>query len=98
MKLKTDGSSRTIAPMSWAKVVAATAAAAFVSLVLAACSSSAGSDTGDGLSGTVSTNGSTSMEQVVGCLAEAFMGENPGVTVTYDATGSGTGIELMVTV
>ena len=45
------------------------------------------------LSGTVSTNGSTSMEKVIGSVSEAFMGENPDVTITYDATGSGTGIE-----
>ena len=46
-----------------------------------------------GLSGSVSTNGSTSMEKVIGVLSEQFMFDNPNVTVTYDATGSGTGIE-----
>ena len=45
------------------------------------------------LSGSVSTNGSTSMEKVIGVLSEQFMADNGGVTVTYDATGSGTGIE-----
>jgi len=45
------------------------------------------------LSGSVSTNGSTSMEKVIGVLSEQFMTDNSGVTVTYDATGSGTGIE-----
>ena len=45
------------------------------------------------LSGSVSTNGSTSMESVIGALGEQFMTDNQGVTVTYDATGSGTGIE-----
>ena len=45
------------------------------------------------LSGSVSTNGSTSMEKVIGALSEQFMADNPGVTITYDATGSGTGIE-----
>lgn len=45
------------------------------------------------LSGSVSTNGSTSMESVIGVLSEQFMADNPNVTVTYDATGSGTGIE-----
>lgn len=45
------------------------------------------------LSGSVSTNGSTSMEKVIGILSEQFMTENPGVSVTYDPTGSGTGIE-----
>ena len=33
------------------------------------------------------------MEKVIGTLSEAFMGDNSGVTITYDATGSGTGIE-----
>ena len=45
------------------------------------------------LSGAVATNGSTSMEKVVGVLGEQFMADNSGVSVTYDATGSGAGIE-----
>ena len=49
------------------------------------------------LSGSVSTNGSTSMEKVVGILSEQFMLDNPGVSVTYDPTGSGTGIETVRT-
>ena len=44
------------------------------------------------LSGTVSTNGSTSMEKVIAALSEAFMAKYPDVVVTYDATGSGAGI------
>lgn len=45
------------------------------------------------LSGSVSTNGSTSMEKVIGILSEQFMIDNPGVTISYDPTGSGTGVE-----
>lgn len=45
------------------------------------------------LSGTVATNGSTSMEKVVGALKEQFTNDHPDVSVSYDATGSGTGIE-----
>ena len=45
------------------------------------------------LSGSASTNGSTSMEKVIGALSEQFMADNSGVTVTYDPTGSGAGIE-----
>ena len=45
------------------------------------------------LSGSVSTTGSTSMEKVIGALSEQFMADNSGVTVTYDPTGSGAGIE-----
>ena len=40
----------------------------------------------------VSTDGSTSMESVIGSLAEAFMNENPEISVTYNPTGSGSGI------
>ena len=47
------------------------------------------------LSGSVSTNGSTSMEKVIGAINEQFMLDNQGVNVTYDATGSGTGIEAV---
>jgi len=61
------------------------AAALTLSLSVSACAK--------GLSGTVSTNGSTSMEKVVGILSEQFMEDNDGVTITYDATGSGTGVE-----
>ncbi|MCC8076204.1 MAG: phosphate ABC transporter substrate-binding protein [Clostridiales bacterium] len=44
------------------------------------------------ISGSVSTNGSTSMEKVMSILIEAFEEQYPSVTVTYDATGSGSGI------
>ena len=49
------------------------------------------------LEGTVATNGSTSMEKVIGILSEQFMEDNGDVTITYDATGSGTGIEATAT-
>ena len=49
------------------------------------------------LSGSVSTNGSTSMEKVIGVLSEQFMADHPNVKVTYDPTGSGTGIEAAKT-
>ncbi|MDD3114417.1 MAG: phosphate ABC transporter substrate-binding protein [Anaerovibrio sp.] len=62
-------------------------------LTLVGCGSDKGSSTG--LSGAVSTNGSTSMEKVIGVLSEKFMGDNKGVTITYDASGSGTGIEAV---
>lgn len=42
--------------------------------------------------GTVSTDGSTSMEKVIGALGEAFEQDNPGMTFTYNPTGSGSGI------
>ena len=49
------------------------------------------------LSGTVSTNGSTSMEKVILTLAEQFNLDNSGVKVSYDPTGSSTGIEAAKT-
>ena len=52
-----------------------------------------GTETSAALSGSVSTNGSTSMEKVIGILSEQFMADNSGVSVTYDPTGSGAGIE-----
>ena len=45
--------------------------------------------------GTVSTNGSTSMEKVIGALGEAFEGQNSDVTFTYNPTGSGSGIQAV---
>ena len=47
---------------------------------------------GEELTGTVSTDGSTSMEKVIGALGESFMEANKGVTFTYNPTGSGSGI------
>ena len=44
------------------------------------------------LTGTVSTDGSTSMEKVIGALSESFMAQNGDVTVNYNPTGSGSGI------
>lgn len=44
------------------------------------------------ISGTISTDGSTSMEKVIGALGESFKKQNAGVTFTYNPTGSGSGI------
>ena len=41
---------------------------------------------------TVSTDGSTSMEKVILSLSEQYMADHPSVTVTYNPTGSGSGI------
>ena len=54
-------------------------------MALSACSFAAAEST-------VSTDGSTSMEKVVGALGEYFMEQNPGTTFTYNPTGSGSGI------
>jgi phosphate transport system substrate-binding protein len=47
------------------------------------------------LSGTVSTDGSTSMEKVIGYLKEGFEEENKEVKVTYNPTGSSSGIKAV---
>ena len=54
--------------------------------VLAGCGSKGGS---------VSTDGSTSMEKVIGALGESFMAQNKGYTFTYNPTGSGSGIQAV---
>lgn len=41
---------------------------------------------------TVSTDGSTSMEKVIGSLGEAFTEKNSDVNFSYNPTGSGSGI------
>ena len=46
------------------------------------------------LSGSVSTDGSTSMEKVIGALGEAYEA-GTGITVTYNPTGSGAGIKAV---
>lgn len=56
-------------------------------------SSSAAAETAAGtLSGNVATGGSTSMKNVIAVLTEGFAEVEPGVTVSYDPTGSGAGI------
>ena len=44
----------------------------------------------------VSTDGSTSMEKVIGVLMEAYMADHSGATVTYNPTGSGSGIQAVL--
>ena len=60
--------------------------AAVMALSLVACGGN------DDLSGKVATDGSTSMQKVIMSLKETFEGENSGVEVTYNPTGSGAGI------
>ena len=66
---------------------------------LAACGnksaeqSDAGTDkTEKTISGVVNTDGSTSMADVMAAFQESFEGVQPGVTVNYSGTGSGSGI------
>lgn len=66
-------------------------AAILTALTLAAgLTGCAGNQTAAG--GTVSTDGSTSMEKVIGALGEVFQNNNKNVKFTYNPTGSGSGI------
>lgn len=62
-------------------------------LLLAAC----GGSTAEGLTGTVNTDGSTSMADVMAVLQETFQEREPGITVNYSGTGSGAGVEAVLT-
>ncbi len=78
--------------------------AAVLTLALAACGSKTDTNTDANadntnddstkttITGTVATDGSTSMEKVIGALSESFMANNADATVTYNPTGSGSGI------
>ena len=71
------------------KKIICIALAAVMALSLAACGGN------NGLSGKVATDGSTSMEKAIGALKETFEAENAGVEVTYNPTGSGSGIKAV---
>ena len=73
---------------------AVAAAAALTACGGSASSAAAGSTVSStaALSGNVATGGSTSMKNVIAALTEGFAEVEPGVTVSYDPTGSGAGI------
>ena len=78
-----------------AAAAALTACGGSVSSAAASSSTAAGStasSTAAALSGNVATGGSTSMKNVIAALTEGFAEVEPGVTVSYDPTGSGAGI------
>ena len=84
---------------SFLTVCGAVAAAAALTACGGSASSSAStaagstaSSTAAALSGNVATGGSTSMKNVIAALTEGFAEVEPGVTVSYDPTGSGAGI------
>ena len=49
---------------------------------------------GNKTAGSVTTDGSTSMEKVIGALGEAFQNDT-GISFTYNPTGSGSGIKAV---
>ena len=50
---------------------------------------------GSSSKGTVATDGSTSMEKVIGALGESFQNDT-GISFTYNPTGSGSGIKAVL--
>lgn len=70
------------------RIISVLLMAVMTACILAGCGS-------DSVGGTVSTDGSTSMEKVIGALGEAFEQNNTGVTFTYNPTGSGAGIQAV---
>ena len=86
------------------KLLSLALTAALALSVLTACGSktddSSDKDSGNDaqtatISGTVSTDGSTSMEKVINSLGESFMAMNKDVKFTYNPTGSGSGIQAV---
>ena len=70
------------------KIISIVLVAALALFALAGCSKTETEEK----TGTVSTDGSTSMESVIGALGEAFQEANEGITFTYNPTGSSSGI------
>lgn len=76
------------------KMIAILTVFALMAGALTGCGSGSPSDgKGADSSQTVSTDGSTSMEKVIGFLSEAYMEEHGDIKVTYNPTGSGSGIQ-----
>ena len=76
------------------KIITVLCAAVMALSLFAGCGQKA-NDNGTTTGGTVSTDGSTSMEKVIGALGEPFMEANSGTTFTYNPTGSGSGIQAV---
>ena len=76
------------------KIIPVLCAAVMALSLFAGCGQKA-NDNGTTAGGTVATDGSTSMEKVIGALGESFMEANKGTTFTYNPTGSGSGIQAV---
>ena len=76
------------------KIITVLCAVVMALSLFAGCGQKA-NDNGTTTGGTVSTDGSTSMEKVIGALGESFMEANSGTTFTYTPTGSGSGIQAV---
>lgn len=84
------------------KVISIAVAFTLFAGVLTGCGSNGASSSGGSSeekksdsSQTVATDGSTSMEKVIGFLSEAYMEEHGDIKVTYNPTGSSSGIQAV---
>lgn len=77
------------------KIIPVLCAAVMALSLFAACGQKANDNGTTAAGGTVATDGSTSMEKVIGALGESFMEANKGMTFTYNPTGSGSGIQAV---
>ena len=77
------------------KIIPVLCAAVMALSLFAGCGQKANDNGTTTAGGTVATDGSTSMEKVIGALGESFMEANKGTTFTYNPTGSGSGIQAV---
>lgn len=77
------------------KIISMLTVIGLLTATLTGCGTEKTSNTSNTGGGTVATDGSTSMEKVIGYLSEAYMEENENVKVTYNPTGSGSGIQAV---
>ena len=87
------------------KLVSGLLTAVLLATTLVGCGGTSGSSSqgegatasadGSSITGTVTMNGSTSMEKFANALDEAFMAKYPGIQATVQFTGSGAGIEAV---
>ena len=77
------------------KIIPVLCAAVMALSLFAGCGQKANDNGTTAAGGTVATDGSTSMEKVIGALGESFMEANKGTTFTYNPTGSGSGIQAV---
>ena len=77
------------------KIITILCAVVMALSLFAGCGQKADDNNTAAAGGTVATDGSTSMEKVIGALGESFMEANSGTTFTYNPTGSGSGIQAV---
>jgi phosphate transport system substrate-binding protein len=75
------------------RLIATAAISTALALTLAGCSDADDSGDGSGLSGRIKASGSSAQKNAMAEWINAFQIANPGVTIDYQANGSGAGIQ-----